>query len=240
MNIVKLLRQRATGGAAPSPLLTDLVSYWKLDETAGTRIDSAGSNNLSDNGGVGSGIGKQGNAAVFDGTARWLDTGVTARPFELRSGDTLTIAFWMYPTDNSATYSLLAKFSDVGTSGEYAIRRETSGNTLLRVYSSGSQDTAPVTTPINTWSLIVAEIDGATSIPTIYNVGAGTSGTRSAIIYPTNHTKPLTVGAFISSTFGSDYYAGRIDEVGIWSRVLTASERTQLYNGGAGITYPFV
>jgi hypothetical protein len=32
---------------------------------------------------------------------------------------------------------------------------------------------------------------------------------------------------------------GDIDEVGIWSRVLTSTEVTQLYNGGAGLQYPF-
>lgn len=238
-NSLGVLRQRAGGGAA-SPLLTDLAAYWKLDETSGTRFDSAGTANLSDNGSVGYGIGKQSNAAVFDGTARWLDTGATARPFELRSGDTLSIALWMYPTDNSANYFPLTKFSDVSTSGEYAILRDTSGNTRLRVYSNGTQDTAAVATPINTWSLIVAEIDGATSIPTIYNVGLGTSGTRGPVTYPTNHTKPLVVGAFISSLFGNTYFAGRIDGVGIWNRLLTSSERDDLYNSGAGITFPFI
>ena len=32
---------------------------------------------------------------------------------------------------------------------------------------------------------------------------------------------------------------GRIDEVGFWKRVLTSSERSLLYNGGVGLTYPF-
>ena len=34
-------------------------------------------------------------------------------------------------------------------------------------------------------------------------------------------------------------FEGEIDELGIWSRVLTADEVTELWNGGAGITYPF-
>src|SRR3989304_4743325 len=32
---------------------------------------------------------------------------------------------------------------------------------------------------------------------------------------------------------------GRIDDVGFWKRVLTSSERSLLYNGGVGLTYPF-
>ena len=34
------------------------------------------------------------------------------------------------------------------------------------------------------------------------------------------------------------YFDGLIDEVGLWRRVLTAQERTDLWNGGAGLTYP--
>jgi hypothetical protein len=32
---------------------------------------------------------------------------------------------------------------------------------------------------------------------------------------------------------------GRLDSVSIWKRMLTAAERTQLYNSGNGLDYPF-
>ena len=38
---------------------------------------------------------------------------------------------------------------------------------------------------------------------------------------------------------GLSYLNGRLDSVSIWKRVLTASERTQLYNAGNGLDYPF-
>jgi hypothetical protein len=37
----------------------------------------------------------------------------------------------------------------------------------------------------------------------------------------------------------SNCTSGLIDEVGIWSRALTGAEVTSLYNGGAGLQYPF-
>jgi len=43
----------------------------------------------------------------------------------------------------------------------------------------------------------------------------------------------------IGSIENSSYWSGLIDEIGIWSRVLTADEITALYNEGTGITYPF-
>ena len=39
-------------------------------------------------------------------------------------------------------------------------------------------------------------------------------------------------------TGGASYLNGALDEMGIWKRVLTAAERTRLYNNGAGVTYP--
>ena len=39
---------------------------------------------------------------------------------------------------------------------------------------------------------------------------------------------------------GAPFYVdGIIDEVGIWARSLSDAEVTQLYNAGAGLTYPF-
>ena len=35
------------------------------------------------------------------------------------------------------------------------------------------------------------------------------------------------------------YFDGRIDEVGLWKRVLSASECTCLVNSGTGCLYPF-
>jgi len=34
-------------------------------------------------------------------------------------------------------------------------------------------------------------------------------------------------------------FDGNIDEVGIWDRILTTDEITELYNAGAGLAYPF-
>ena len=34
------------------------------------------------------------------------------------------------------------------------------------------------------------------------------------------------------------YHDGLIDEVGVWSRLLTADEKTALYNSGSGLAYP--
>ena len=56
---------RAYADVNPDLLKDDLVSWWSLDETIGTRDDSHGSNNLVDHNTVGYTTGKQGNASAF-------------------------------------------------------------------------------------------------------------------------------------------------------------------------------
>jgi hypothetical protein len=43
----------------------------------------------------------------------------------------------------------------------------------------------------------------------------------------------------IGSIYGTVYYFnGKIDEIGAWTRLLTSTEITELYNLGAGKQYP--
>ena len=50
-----------------------------------------------------------------------------------------------------------------------------------------------------------------------------------------------TAGLHISSDNGTAAQAfdGMMDEIGVWSRALTATEVTELYNSGNGLAYPF-
>jgi hypothetical protein len=57
------------GHAQALPGLADgVIAHWSLNETSGTRVDSTGSHNLTDNGGVSYETGILGNAATFTGT----------------------------------------------------------------------------------------------------------------------------------------------------------------------------
>jgi len=66
-------------------------------------------------------------------------------------------------------------------------------------------------------------------------VTSGTGVTDSTTSVPTYST--FSLGSGNSST---EFTNGTIDEVGIWSRALTSSEVTELYNSGDGFAYPFV
>jgi hypothetical protein len=233
-----LLRKRATGGAA-SPLLTDLVAYWKLDETAGTRFDSVSANDLSDNGGVGFGIGKIGNAASFvNANNEYL-----SRPMvpDLQLTGDLSLSCW-FKLDASASpsayYGLVSSdtnASDRGLRLEWDVIAQTSRFVIF--------DSVGGVFAIATWGTTL-------SVDTWYHVIAWYDSTADTANITINNGIPVSVtGSGVVETAATTFYVGLrdgepmwglIDEVGIWSRVLTAAERTQLYNGGAGLTYPFV
>ncbi len=54
--------------------------------------------------------------------------------------------------------------------------------------------------------------------------------------YTSAPTDPSWIGLRGDST---DYFRGKMDEVGIWTRVLTQAEISQLYLNGAGLQHPF-
>jgi hypothetical protein len=51
-----------------------------------------------------------------------------------------------------------------------------------------------------------------------------------------NGTAPFHLGR---NEEGLSWLNGRLDGVSIWKRILAAAERTQLYNSGSGLDYPF-
>jgi hypothetical protein len=223
-----LLHKRATGAAASS-LLTDLVSYWKLDETSGTRFDSVSANNLSDIDTVGFATGKIGNAAEFTGT-NYLSTNTV-----LSSGP-FSVSFWMNSdTVTRPSARIIARYGN-GVPADQAWRASlrddnaviTVGSTTLSIPNIAS---AATWHHFSFWYNDVAQEIGIQFDTTIQTTPQTTGYVNTNVDF--------TIGTLAGGP-SSVSFRGLVDEVGVWSRVLTAAERTQLYNGGAGITYPFV
>ncbi|MDA2917638.1 hypothetical protein MYX64_12505, partial [Nitrospinae bacterium AH_259_B05_G02_I21] len=93
---------------ARAGLLTDLKAHWKLNEASGTRSDSHGSNDLTDNNTVGQAAGKIGNAADFIRVnSEYLSIADNA---DVSAGDVdITWALWVWLDDNTNSHSLIGK-----------------------------------------------------------------------------------------------------------------------------------
>jgi len=206
-----------------NPRLLDLISWWTLDEESGQRNDSHGTNHLTDIGTVTYMAGKKANASLHDSAIpEYLSC--DSNP-SLQIGDIdFTIGGWMYVTDATARRTLCGKgtsvhiiaFTSAAIYGYY-------GANYSQVYGLAI---------LNTWTFCVFWRDKvANKIYIEINNGDGTlvSGTGTAVA--TNDT------AFTLGLWGTNYMHGGLDECFFYKRMLSATERTWLYNTGAGRTY---
>lgn len=228
-------------------LADNLVSYWKLNEAAGsTRLDSIGTDNdLSEVGGnVSQGsplvTGSDPNSADFGGSSNYLRD---ASPSGLPSGSgSFTIACWARLEGNSGDFQgLVCKFTPTGNQRQFALVYHGGASNTYRfgVSSNGSDDFSvndDDSSVLNETHFIIAFYDGDADTVNIQT----NNGTISSVAGPTtihNGTAGLDIGTIDVVT--NEPFEGRIDEVGIWTRLLSTEEKTALYNSGDGGTYPF-
>jgi hypothetical protein len=222
---------------AASPLMNGLVAYWKLDAAAGaTRPDSLGVNNLTDHNTVGSVAGKVGNAASFDGISKYLSCPNNAA---LQMNNTsFTIVFWVKATALPATEAVLIAKDDpsyVAGTREYTVLLESDGSFNFYVFGPNLL-AAKGQIATGNWVMVAAWFDYVAGQAHIrfYDAYQGDSGVASG-----SCASGATEFDLATRANHVEFFNGVLDEVGIWKRVLTPAEQTQLYNAGAGMTYPF-
>lgn len=213
------------GGAPPSTLLNGLISYWKLDEASGVAIDSAGGNTLTDNNTVTSAAGKVAGARQY--TRANSESHSIASNAGLSSGNIdYSIAFWAF-CDTIPTMGFVAK------GNEYRVIYDPGAGVFKFLWNAdtGLAQSAFID-PTGLWTFVVAWHNATLNTVNLQlNNGA---------IVTVAHTGGLNdAGAFVLGS-SSGFLNGRLDEFGIWKRVLTVAERTVLYNAGNGVTYPFL
>ena len=220
--------------ASASPLLTDLISYWKLDEASGNAVDAHGTNTLTDNNTVTSAAGIIGTARQFTRTnTESLSISSNA---SLQTGPiSYTFAGWVYWDSTANTQGIVAK--DGGGGREYVLQMELDAQISLYVFGSpGVYKSVTVLKPTATaWHFFACGVNLDTNTINIQiDNGTVTSTSLAGFTVGAAGTADFAIGNASGSTFD-----GRIDELGFWKRVLTSDELTQLYNAGAGLAYPF-
>jgi len=224
--------QLDTGGTLP----TGLVAYWKLDEASGTRADSIGSNNLTDNNTVTQAAGKKDNSAQFtEANSEYLS--ITDNAALSVEGQSFSIACWVYLDSKPSNAMVIAERSrSGGTVWEYGLVWDSAPYSKFRFDVNTTVSSLYATTfgspSLSTWYFIVAWFDAdANTVNIQVNDGTVDSVHSTGSVAPT--TSIFSIGA---RTGSSIFFDGRIDELSFWKRVLTAQERSDLYNGGTGNT----
>jgi len=176
--------------------------------------------------------------AVFNGSNYFTGTGSTLFPTGNQS-----YQFWVNP--NTASNSRYLLWNTYSSSTGLITSLENSSSVLkLRVAiynSSGSPSnkdfTSTITISSSTWTHIVLVYTAASGQWEFYVNG---SLVHTETGFPTSVTAKSTAYFGIDGGFDAkNYFKGMIDEVGAWSRVLTSTEVSSLYNSGNGIQYPF-
>jgi len=224
-----------------SGLATGLVSYWELEESSGTRVDSHGSNDLTDNNTVGQATGIQGDGADFEeANTEYLSITDAAQSGLDITGDH-SVSFWIKRESISTGQHILGKdeYGSLGTRCySYDIKASPSG-AIGGFYTSGTNYTLGYTTSGHVddtnWHHVVIVTDVSAETFTIYVDGDSKPVTyfRKAATTVNDGSSGFT----ISTSESTLKYDGIIDEVGIWSRILTSGEVADLYNSGSGIPY---
>ena len=222
-------------------LTTNLISYWSLEETSSTRYDQHGSNHLTDNNTVTRGTGKQGFCADFERTNNEYLTAVDSSTFpHSASGDDISAAMWVNFESLVSWETFIQHYLQTGNQRSWTFYLD--GTVLhLDISADGSSDTAATVTwspSTATWYHIAFTYDVSAGEVKFYVNGAQQGATQTG--KPTSYyasTAKLQFGTFYDGSSSNGSFDGLMDEVGLWNKVLTSGEITDLYNSGNGIQY---
>ncbi|MCX6345305.1 MAG: DUF6055 domain-containing protein [Armatimonadetes bacterium] len=213
---------------------TDLVAYWKFDETSGTTAYDCTVNakNATLSGSCTWVAGKTNNALNIPGGTSYasVPTGIVS---------TLTnfsIATWVKMT----TVSTNMRIFDFGTStSNYMMltpkHANSSGKIRYSIVNGGVTQsiTGTAALPTGSWQYVVVTLSGSTGTLYVNGVQVGQLTTMTK--------NPSVLGSTTINRFGDSktsnhpHLNGAIDGFKIYNRALSAAEVTTLYGSGAGI-----
>jgi hypothetical protein len=237
MDLKRLIFQMGAGqggGTPASPLLTGLLSYWKLDEEGGNRLDTVGTRHMIPSGAVGYAPGKLGNCVTFSGAENtYLTTAADASLLAVNWAGGFTFAGWFYiPTAFTNIFSVLSRDYDVCSLAVTALT-----SVMFRVYDAVSGMSTATVNPglqVDTWNFAAARYNPNTKKSEL-SVNGGAWAVGNALTNtPMNTSDYLDIGRW-----GSAFGASRVDSVGLWGRYLSNDEVAELYNSGNGLEHPF-
>lgn len=241
----------STESTSDNNLMSGIAGLWHLNGTVGLLSDNE---SVPDKSGLGTpnnaeamdsdstntiayGPGKFNQAMYFDGANDYL-LATTMGTFGSSMGSGFSSSFWIKTTStanisvlgtvNTTTKTSLLVRTNVGATGAIQVFLRDESNRTLRGYAGVVND--------GVWHHVVATANTTSRVIGIWVDGVsltanqtGSSGTISGFA---DFTYPLTIGALGGSSISS-YFAGSLDEVAIWNRVLTNEEIRQLYRRGA-------
>lgn len=218
--------------------LTDNIQhYWKFD---GNSNDAVGSLNGTDanitysnaNGIINNGAGCNGSSSDIAMSSATL--GIT---------NSWTINVWVKTSTFADTQRFFKAIGGSNNDNIMFTATSNAGNNNWRVEIEDQNFSGNghfkqyefVTALSGAFHMLTATYDGS-ALSGFVDAGAITPiKTTDNAVTMSNSSRTIHFG----SDGGTNFYTGAVDEQGMWARVLSGSEITQLYAGGAGLQYPF-
>jgi hypothetical protein len=228
----------ATTGCAPAGLTDGLVGYWRFDDGTGSRIARDSSENAND-----------GVLAYLDPAAVWIGgraaggiavegdgfIGVNPSPSIDSITDQVTISGWGYLEGTIMDYATIAS-RETGTTIDqhYHISINSRGE-VPALWLNTESDTVLLQGPLpvmrQTWIHIAGTYDGTTAHLYVDGQQVATQALTGRFV---PDTTPIILGGNgngAGDTNVTERFPGRIDEVMLYRRVLSAAEIMQLHDG---------
>lgn len=219
--------------------LTDnLSSYYKME---GNSNDAAGSNNGTDtaitystaNGKITQGAGFNGSTSKITATA----TAITGA---------CSFGGWFYTNSiGTTTKGLIQNYQQNSNPSGWRLFFDSSSkahvvvgkNTGLTAGTDYQEVAGSTTISTGQWYFIVG-VYSPSSYLKVY-VNNSEDGTSSSVPSAITNPNVFRMGCTNASGTDGEFLNGKMDETFYYSKALSTTELTELYNGGAGLQYPF-
>jgi Concanavalin A-like lectin/glucanases superfamily/PA14 domain/Bacterial lectin/Bacterial Ig-like domain len=232
VNNVKDLALNPIAPGSSVNLDQNLNTWLRLDETTGTTItdfSGNGRNGTLANGALLGYTGKVLRSVKFDGVSGHvaLQNGYS----DFSQG--MTLALWANPTSSLTSWARFIEFGNGSDANNIIFSRNATSSDLtfeVRIGApSAGQVTAPGALQLNQWQHFAVTMDGSRNVVIYKNGVAVASGTLTGL--PNNVTR---TNCFVGrSNWAQDgYFQGRMDDVRVYNRVLSADAVLALASGG--------
>lgn len=174
---------------------------------------------------------QNGGSVVFDGIDDTINCGLATQIGSSLTG--FTISMWIFST--AAGTKLIAENGTSASTNTFYLAQEDASYFTFANYGNTGQDLlfANYTYQLNTWYNLVGTWSSG-SLTSLYTNGILTNGTRTGQGAQTTLINGNT-NLFIGSRAGTSFqFAGRISNVNIYTRALTAAEIQQNFNALRG------
>ena len=146
-----------------------------------------------------------------------------------------TFATRIYLDSLGTNQSICNKYG--GTNWEFDINVITSNYIQFSYNSEGTTNNVLNSSPFgalsaSTWYFVICEYDSTNDRMRIY-INDTLANTRTSVTGAIDTNSPVQMG----SLAGAQYFNGRRECTGYWKRLLTAAEKTALYNNNVGVAY---